>query len=124
MVKAEIVDVIGEVNPSPEDLITKMVQLAREVTNEVASKFSGGRLEIYGQPKHERKVGVMYLPPKKHWYDFLTARVFINFKNEGIEEIFVTVSSDPKYISDELVEYTKKLISKRAAKLNVKIKGI
>ena len=107
-----------------EDIAHKMVLLVKKVTEKVSQKFQGGELEIYGHLEHERRVGVMYIPPKKHWYSFTTARLFISLTNQGIEEILAKVSPDPKYISDELVTYTKKIINKHAAKLNVKIKEI
>jgi hypothetical protein len=122
MGKAIVEDELGKVNFPSENLTSKMIKLVRKVTDEVASKFPGGELEIYGHLKTESRVGVMYIPPKKHWYNFSTARAFMSFKNEGIKELLVKVSPDPKYISDDLVAKVKKIITKNAIKLNIKIK--
>jgi hypothetical protein len=125
MEKAKIVDMIGEVKFPEEDLRYKMVLLAKKVAEKVSSKFQGGELELYGHLETERRVGVMYIPPKKHWYSFATARIFIGINNpEKITEVLVKVSHDPKFISEELVAETKRLIEEYAVKLNIKTKEV
>ena len=124
MAKAIIEDTIGKIDLPPEDLTTKMIKLVRTTVKEVSSKFTEGELEIYGH-LNEKRVGVLYNPPKTNWYHKIfspTSRMFISFKNEGIKEIFVTINSDPKYINKKLVSEVKEIITKQAVKLNIKIK--
>ncbi|MBT3814937.1 hypothetical protein HOE37_00330 [Candidatus Woesearchaeota archaeon] len=125
MGKAKVVDLIGEVKFPKEDLRYKMILLVKKVAEKVSLKFQEGELEIYGHLETERRVGVMYIPPKKHWYSFATARIFIGLNNpKDIKEVLVKVSHDPKFISKELVAETKKLIEEYAAELNMETKEV
>ena len=132
MVNAEIIDMIEEIDKNKGEVIAKMAGLARELVKEVAAKFPGGSLEISSMGLEqsskimEPNIEIYYLRQKKGFLDLFRVRIhFMRIsKPLGIEEVLVKVYGDPKFISPELVVFTKKLVKNISGRLGLKVKEL